>query len=206
MMNLVALSDEDFDEVEVRFTQFHGDYTPFFQNHTKSVAKPAKDYLHGQLFTQQQMNMVQYCREVPDSEYEAMQHFISSSPWEDRELLKQLQSDVYHLLGDPSDGALILDESGIPKQGKMSVGVARQYCGRLGKVDNCQVGVYLGYSNPYHASLVDYRLYLPESWILDSDRRRKGGVPKEIEFQTKAQPGLEMIRTFKASALEFSWV
>ena len=88
----------------------------------------------------------------------------------------------------------------------MSVGVARQYCGRLGKVDNCQVGVYLGYSNPYHASLVDYRLYLPESWILDSDRRRKSGVPKEIEFQTKAQLGLEMIRRFKASALQFGWV
>lgn len=205
-MDLVALSDTDFDEVEVRFTQFHYNYTPFFQNRTKSVAPPAKDYLHGQLFTQQQMNMVQYCREVPDSEYEAMQHFISSSPWEDRQLLKQLQKDVYQLLGDPIDGALILDESGIPKQGKMSVGVARQYCGRLGKVDNCQVGVYLGYSNPYHASLVDYRLYLPESWILDSDRRRKCGVPQEIEFQTKSQLGLEMIRAFKASAIEFGWV
>jgi len=216
-MDLVALSDADFDEVEVRFTQFHYHYTPFFQNRTKSVAKPAKDYLHGQLFLKQQMNMVQYCREVPLSEYEAMQHFISSSPWEDRELLKQLQHDVYHLLvEEPSDGALILDESGIEKQGKMSVGVERQYCGRLGKVENCQVGVYLGYSNPNHASLVDYRLYLPESWLLDSDRRLKCGVPinavvqplspQEIEFQTKAQLGLEMIRTFKASGLEFGFV
>jgi hypothetical protein len=116
-MDLVALSDADFAEVEVRFTQFHYNYTPFFQNRTKSVAKPAKDYLHGQLCLKQQMNMLQCCREVPLSEYEAMQHFISSSPWEDGELLKQLQNDVYHLLvDDPSDGALILDESGIEKQ------------------------------------------------------------------------------------------
>ena len=205
-MDLVALSDEDFDEVEDRFTQFHKEYTPFFQNHTKSVAKPAKDYLHGQLFTKQQMNMIQYCREVPDSEYEAMQHFISSSPWKDRELLSQLQNDVCHLLGDPTDGALILDESGIPKQGQMSVGVARQYCGRLGKVENCQVGVYLGYANAYQTSLVDYRLYLPESWISDDNRRQKCGVPKDVVFHTKAQLGLEMIRTFKAADLPFGWV
>ena len=76
MMNLMTLSDEDFDQVQALFTQFHSGYTPFFQNRTKSVAKPAKDYLHGQLFTQQRMNMVQYCLKVPDSEYEAMQHFI----------------------------------------------------------------------------------------------------------------------------------
>jgi SRSO17 transposase len=101
---------------------------------------------------------------------------------------------------------LILDESGIPKQGQMSVGVARQYCGRLGKVDNCQVGVYLGYANPHHTSLIDYRMYLPEAWIVDSDRRQKCGVPKDIVFQTKAQLGLEMIRGFKASGLPFSWV
>lgn len=206
MINQVTLSDADFDDVEARFSQFHEAYTSFFHNRTKSVANPAKDYLHGQLFTKQQMNMVQYCREVPESEYEAMQHFISSSPWEDRQLLTQLQKDVYHLIGDPSDGALILDESGIPKQGQMSVGVARQYCGRLGKVDNCQVGVYLGYANPQHASLIDYRLYLPEAWIVDEARRQKCGVPKDILFQTKAQLGLEMIRAFKASRLPFGFL
>ena len=144
-MDLVALSEEDLGAVHCRFSQFHQGYTPFFQIHTKSVAKSAKDYLQGQLFTNQSMNMIQFCREVPDSEYEAMQHFISSSPWADSKPLAQLQNDVCHLIGDPTDGALILDESGIPKQGQMSVGVARQYCGRLGKVDNCQVGVYFDF-------------------------------------------------------------
>ncbi|MCZ6677580.1 MAG: transposase [Candidatus Poribacteria bacterium] len=133
MMNLVALSDADVEAVHSLFRQFHEGYTPFFQVHTKNVAKSAIDYLHGQLFTQQQMNMIKFCREVPESESQAMQHFIADSPWTDVKLIGHLREDVCQLLGDPIDGALILDESGIPKQGKMSVGVARQYCGRLGK-------------------------------------------------------------------------
>lgn len=124
-MNLVRLSNDDFDEVSNLFTQFHDGYTSFFPTRTNSAAKPAKDYLHGQLFTKQRQNLVQYCREVPDSEYEAMQHFISDSPWDDAKLVKQLQNDVCQLLGEKTDGALILDESGIPFRGKMSVGVAR---------------------------------------------------------------------------------
>jgi SRSO17 transposase len=205
-MNLVFLSDEDFNTVETLFTEFHAGYAVFFQNRTKSVAKSAKDYLHGQLFTQQQMNLTQYCREVPESEYEAMQHFISDSPWDDTALIKQVQNDVCHLLGDPNDGALILDESGIVKQGNMSVGVSRQYCGRLGKVENCQVGVYLAYANSHHTSLIDYRLYLPQAWIDDPQRRARCDVPETSTFRTKAQVGLEMIRAFTASGLPYRWV
>lgn len=205
-MNLVTLSDEDFNEIETLFNQFHQEYTPLFQNRTKSVAKSAKDYLQGQLFTQQSQNLTQYCREVPASEYSAMQHFISDSPWDDGAILKQLQKDACHLLGDEDEAALIVDESGIPKQGEMSVGVSRQYCGRLGKVDNCQVGVYLAIANSHQTSLVDYRLYLPEEWMADEGRRSRCGVPQEVKFQTKAELGLEMIRHFKASGLSFSWV
>ena len=147
MMDPIALSDKDLGEVYSLFSEFHEEYTPFFQVRTKNVAKAAQCYLQGQLFTRQQMNMVQFCREVPESEYSAMQHFI-------------------------------------PKQGKMSVGVSRQYCGCLGKVDNCQVVVYLAYANSHHTSLIDYRLYLPESWIEDKERRMKCRVPTDIEFQT----------------------
>jgi len=135
-----------------------------------------------------------------------MQYFISESPWQEEALLSQLRQDVWQGLGDPIEGALLLDESGIPKQGKMSVGVQRQYCGRLGKVDNCQVGVYLAYSNASHSTLVDRRLYLPESWIEDAERRKKCGVPSEIPFKTKAELGLEMILSFKAQGLPFGWV
>jgi SRSO17 transposase len=203
-MNVLSL--KDFNEVYAIFTGFHSSYATFFQNNTKSVAKSAQDYLHGQLFTKQQQNLWQYCREVPDSEYEAIQHFISSSPWDDVKLINQLQKDVCHLLGDANDSALILDESGIPKQGNLSVGVSRQYCGRLGKVENCQVGVYLAYANSHHTSLVDFRLYLPESWIADTERRKKCGVPYDVVFQTKAQLGLQMIRAFSGTSLPFRWV
>ncbi|MBC8457534.1 MAG: IS701 family transposase [Deltaproteobacteria bacterium] len=219
-MNLVSLSEADLAEIETLFNNFHQEYACFFETQTRSVAKPACDYLHAQLFTKQRQNLTQYCREVPSSDYEAMQHFISDSPWDSQGPLKQLRKDAMTLLGDKTDGALIVDESGIEKQGKMSVGVQRQYCGRLGKVENCQVGVYLAYSNCNHTSLIDYRLYLPSSWASDKERRAKCGVPDarcyrrksveafraEITFQTKAELGLEMIRAFKAEGHQFGWV
>ena len=204
-MNLVCLSEDDLHQVCTLFDNFHDNYASFFLNHTKSVAKSALDYLHGQLFTKQEMNITQFIREVPNSNYEATQHFISASPWDDEAVILKLQKDVVTLLAD-DNCSLILDESGIPKQGKMSVGVDRQYCGRLGKVDNCQVGVYLAYANSEQTSLIDYRLYLPESWVNETQRRKKCGVPDEVSFHTKAELGLEMIRAAKKKDLPFSFV
>ena len=181
-MNLVCLSEDDLNEVYTLFDDFHQSYASFFQNHTKSVAQSAGAYLQGQLFLKQEMNITQLVREVPDSDYEATQHFISDSPWDDKKIITKLKKDVLTLLGNPADGALIIDESGIQKQGKMSVGVERQYCGRLGKVENCQVGVYLAYANSKHTSLIDFRLYLPESWIADTERRLKCGGPIRFAF------------------------
>jgi len=134
-MDLVRLSEKDLNEVYTLFDAFHEGYSPLFLNHTKNVAASSSNYLQGQLFTKQEMNLTQFVREVPDSDYEAMQHFISDSPWDDNSIISKLKKDVLTLLGDPSDGTLIIDESGIEKQGKMSVGVDRQYCGRLGKVE-----------------------------------------------------------------------
>ena len=205
-MPLVALSEADLSQAQETFTQFHSKYTPFFKTRTRSVSESAQRYLQGQLSTPQRNNILQYCREVPDSESQAMQYFISESPWQEEAFLGQLRQDVCHWLGDPSEGALLLDESGLPKQGRMSVGVQRQYCGRLGKVENCQVGVYLAYSNLTHSTLVDRRLYLPEAWIQDAERREKCGVPPEITFKTKAELGLEMILSFKEQGLPFGWV
>jgi len=205
-MTLVALSAYDLSQAYVTFTQFHSRYTPFFTTTTRSVSESAQRYLQGQLITSQRNNLFQYCREVPACEYQAMQYFISESPWREKALLDQLRQDVCTCLGDPVEGALLLDESGIPKQGRMSVGVQRQYCGSLGKVGNCQVGVYLAYSNPTHSTLVDRRLYLPASWIEDEERRKKCGVPSEITFKTKAELGLEMILSFKEQGLPFGWV
>ena len=205
-MTLVELSEADLAQAHAAFLEFHSRYIPFFIPRTRSVSESARRYLQGQLLTVPRNSIFQYCREVPGSEYQAMQYFISESPWQENPLVVQLQREVCQCLGDPEEGALLLDESGVARQGRMSVGVQRQYCGRLGKVDNCQVGGYLAYSNPTHSTLVDRRLYLPESWIEDAERRKKCGVPAEISFQTKAEGGLEMILSFKAKGFPFSWV
>jgi SRSO17 transposase len=99
-----------------------------------------------------------------------------------------------------------MDESGFPKQGKHSVGVKRQYCGHLGKVENCQVGVFLGYTNGNHRILIDKRLFLPEDWAKDKKRRQACGVPEEVKFQTKAELGVEMLKQAKKHQVPYAWI
>ena len=99
---------------------------------------------------------------VPETEYQSLQHFTTHSPWEHRPVMDQVALDADRLLGGSPDTGLILDESSLPKKGKKSVGVARQWCGRLGKVDNCQTGVYASLVHGASATIIDCRLYLPE--------------------------------------------
>jgi SRSO17 transposase len=98
-----------------------------------------------------------------------------------------------------------LDPSAFPKKGSASVGVQRQWCGRLGKVDNCQVGVYLGYASRAEHALVDCRLYLPKEWATDTKRRQKAGVPRAVRFRTRHQLALEMLQEH-GTLLPHAWV
>jgi SRSO17 transposase len=101
----------------------------------------------------------------------------------------------------------VVDGVSFPKQGEKSVGVARQWCGNLGKVENCQVGVFLGLATPEgERTLIDERLYLPEEWIEDEERREEAGVPEDVEFKTKPELALEMIKEAKKNDVEFGWV
>jgi len=127
-----------------------------------------------------------------DQERHAMQKFIGQSPWKDRPLIAELAQQVGRELGEP-DGVLVFDPSAFKKQGSDSVGVARQWCGRLGKIDNCQVGVYLGYASRKEHALVDVRLYLNQDWAKDKRRRKKAGVPRDIRFRTRHILALEML-------------
>jgi len=127
-----------------------------------------------------------------DQERHAMQKFIGQSRWDDRALIGELAQQVGTELGEP-DGVLVFDPSGFKKQGRDSVGVARQWCGRLGKIDNCQVGVYLGYVSRKEHALVDTRLYLNKEWAKDKKRRKQCGVPREIRFRTRHALALEML-------------
>jgi SRSO17 transposase len=110
------------------------------------------------------------------------------------------------MIGDSIEGSLHIDETGFPKQGDHSVGVQRQYCGRLGKVENCQVGVVLGYAHKNQRILIDGQLYLPKEWAKSNDLRNKCKVPKDVQFRTKAQIGLDMILNARKNGVPFGWI
>ena len=108
------------------------------------------------------------------------------------------------LIGDPVNGSIHVDESGFVKKGTESVGVASQYCGRLGKVENCQVGVFLGYTNGVYRTLIDEAIHLPKSWAEDPGRREKCGVPEYVVFKTISQSfALEMTLHARANGVPF---
>ena len=121
-----------------------------------------------------------------------LQRFIGWSPWDHQPLLRELSRQVGSAVGE-ADGVIVFDPSGHAKCGRDSVGVQRQWLGRLGKVDNGQVGVYMGYASGREHALVDVRLYLPNEWAADPSRRRKCGVPKSIRYQTRHDLALEML-------------
>src|ERR1700680_1852630 len=128
------------------------------------------------------------------AQHQSLLHFVNQAPWSDAKVLARVREMVVPALErhGPIE-AWIIDDTGLPKKGRHSVGVGRQYCGQLGKQDNCQVAVSLSVAN-HHASLpVAYRLYLPEDWAKDGERRRKAGVPEEIVFKTKPEIALEQL-------------
>lgn len=139
-----------------------------------------------------------------DQERRALQRFVGESPWHHEPMLDQLTREVGQELGE-ADGVLMIDPSGFEKDGQGSVGVQRQWLGRLGKVDNGQVGVYLGYASRKGHALCDVRLYLPKEWAKDRKRRRKCGVPKEVRFQTRHQLAQAMILE-RGGVLPHQWI
>jgi SRSO17 transposase len=139
-----------------------------------------------------------------EQDRQPLQKFIGQKPWEWQPLVSELARQIGTTLGD-ADGVLVIDPSGVLKQGKASVGVARQWCGRAGKVDNCQVGVYLGYVTRKEHALVDTRLYLPKEWTKDKKRCQRAGIPKEVRFRTRHELALEMLQEHR-SVLPHAWV
>src|ERR1700689_5873513 len=126
---------------------------------------------------------------------QSLHHLVAKAPWSDEALLAEVRNHVLPAMQKQGPVvAWIVDDTGFPKKGTHSVGVARQYCGQVGKQDNCQVAVSLSVAT-HRASLpVAWRLYLPESWTSDRERRKATGVPEEISFQTKPAIALAQIR------------
>lgn len=166
----------------------------------------AQRYLHG-LAQADEATFAAMAAVVDEGCEQQFQHFISNSPWQHEPVVEQLARDADRLLGGKPDSALILDESSFVKQGERSVGVARQWCGRLGKVDNCQVAVFAVLTDGTRHTPVDMRLYLPKRWIDDRFRCDRAGIPVEARrLRAKSELALEMVDAARARGMRFGWV
>jgi SRSO17 transposase len=142
--------------------------------------------------------------DLHDQQRQGIQKFVGHVPWGHPPLLMTLARQVGTDLGEP-DGVLVFDPSSFPKKGTKSVGVARQWCGRLGKVENCQVGIYMAYVSRKEHAIVNTRLYLPQEWTKARARRAEAGVPREVQFQTRHELALQMLDE-QGPLLPHSWV
>ena len=160
---------------------------------------PLKSYCTGLLLPGERKSVEPMAaRLAPDNvrrTHQALHHLVADAPWNDEAMLAQVRREVLPTMQKHGPVvAWIVDDTGFPKQGKHSVGVARQYCGQMGKQDNCQVAVSLSVSTGSSSLPIAWRLYLPEVWCQDSERREQAGVPEGIVFQTKPELALEQIR------------
>jgi len=162
-------------------------------------AEPLKAYCTGLLLPGERKSVEPMAARLAPHEvgrtHQSLHHLVAKAPWSDATMLEQVRQYTLPAMrkGD-SLQAWIVDDTGMLKKGQHSVGVARQYCGQVGKQDNCQVAVSLSVSTNRHSLPIAFRLYLPEAWAKDKKRRKKAGVPKEIKFQTKPQIAREQIR------------
>jgi SRSO17 transposase len=190
-----------------RFLSFMDSYAKYFWVYNRDQSQNAYNYLKGLTTANLNKNMERMVEADPKADYQSVQQFITDSSWSARAVMDQVAQDVNTLIGDPYGSCLVIDESGDVKKGKSSVGVARQWIGNVGKVENGQVGVYASLVNGSNYSLVNARLYLPKEWTSDQKRLDKAKVPKADRiFKTKETIALEMVHQARQLKLAFSWV
>lgn len=196
-----TVSPQIFDRVMRRLERFMG---PFIESFVRNEqVDHATTFVQGLLSDLDQKNVESIAYRF-GQERMPLQWFIGVSDWDDKPLRKELVRQVGQELGE-RDGVIVFDPSGFPKSGRESVGVARQWCGRLGKVDNCQVAVYMGYASRREHALVDMRLFLPREWTQDTQRRKKAGIPKGIRYRTRHELCLEMLKE-NGEQLPHGWI
>ncbi len=194
-----------FEQVYGAFQGFHAYFAPLFGR--RETRDHSRHYLQALLVQSGERRNAENLSEAVPASARVMQRFLAESPWDDDTVIGRLQEYLGPRLGHP-DAVWVLDGSDFPKQGRKSVGVARQYCGRLGKVANCQAGMFLAYVSPLGRALVDKGLYLPESWTSDKDRCEAAGVPEERQgYRSKTQLALKMVeRALERGHLRAGWV
>ena len=194
-----------FEQVAEHFAAFHARFAPLFGR--TETREHSGQYLRGLLVQQgQRRNAENIAEALEGVTVRELQRFLTEAPWPTGPVIDQLQAGVAAQLNHP-DGVFVMDESGFPKQGRHSVGVARQYCGALGKTANCQMGVFLAYVSDHGHALIDAQLWLPEAWTADTARRQRTGVPEAITYQSKAAIALALRRRARAAGhLTGRWV
>src|SRR5215471_13182812 len=195
------VSPDVFKHMVDRLREFVVPYQQAFA--TEAAQRNVHLYLQGLLSHLPRKNAEDIAALV-DVERLVIQEFIGTAPWDHRPLVRVLVGQVVEQLGAP-DGIIAFDPSSFPKRGTHSVGVKRQWCGHRGKVDNCQVGVYMGYVSRDDHALLDFRLYLPEDWARDEQRRKECHVPPEVQYHTRHEQCLEMLDEWGAQ-VPHGWV
>ncbi len=200
------IQKSDIDDFLKELKGFHDNFHECF--HRSESREHFFKYMVGQFSELERKSIEPIALNVKDGKVRAMQRFISDAEWRDEKIELKYRNMLNEDLGHP-DGALIFDETGILKKGRDSIGVAKQYCGTAGKVENCQVGVFAAYASPYGYSLIDKKLYLPEQWFEDDYkiRRTKCSLPEDIEFKTKPQLASEMLENIsKENVIPFKYI
>lgn len=201
-----SIEKQDVEKFMEKLKGFHEEFKDCFQR-----SEPRRHFFHymvGQFSELERKSIEPIALNVEGGNVRGMQRFLSDIYWNEEKALSKYHSMIDDDMGD-EDGVLIFDESGFPKKGNESVGVAKQYCGTLGKVDNCQVGVFSAYASRHGYALLDKRLFLPEKWFTKEYefRRKKCNTPEELKFKTKPQLAAEMFDEIEEEAtIAFKYV
>ena len=201
LLDECIMAPQIFDRVVPRLGQF---MKPFVETlFRKEQVDHARTFVRGLLSDLDRKNVESIAYHF-GQERMPLQWFVGVSDWDDKPLREELVRQVGQTLGE-EDGVIVFDPSAFPKSGRASVGTARQWCGRLGKVDNCQVGIYMGYASRHEHALVDMRLFLPKEWTQDAKRRKKAGIPKGTRYRTRHQLCLDMLKE-NGEQLPHGWI
>lgn len=181
-------------------------FSSLFKAGNHLLSDRARVYFRG-LIQADRANIERISYIIPDSNYQRIHHFISESPWDDGAVRATNTRIVDHLLGGTPFSGLLIDETPITKKGRESVGVARQWNGQLGKVDNCQVAVFTALTNCDHATLIGSQLYLPQEWVDDPQRCSDAGIPPDrSRYQSKTDMALDLIDEADALGVRYEWI
>jgi SRSO17 transposase len=196
---------KEFERVYASFQAFHAKFASDFGR--KQWREHSGDYLQGLLVQAEERRNAENLAEALPVSARALQRFLTDARWDDAGVIAHLQACLGPRLNHPQ-AVFAVDSSGFPKQGKKSVGVARQYCGAVGKIANCQIGVFLAHVGPRGRALVDKRLYLPQEWVQNRARCDAAGVPREQQvYRSETELALQMLQQARArGSLAAEWV